>query len=160
HGFTVGALPTLNPAQELDQQETYLLWHHHLVNPSQDTCRRRIRELTLRQNSPQAPAFFLKGSRSGRRNLCNTVLLVSCVPVCSEAAMVRASVCPSAQQWQQLVLGQTPEAEAQALEAHLAECSACLDVVRGIKTDDTLTEEFRSQATPADRPIPETVRRL
>ena len=68
---------------------------------------------------------------------------------------MRTSTCPSAQQWQQLLLGQASQAEAELLESHLAECTLCLQVVRGIREVDTLAEEMRSRATPPDRPIPE-----
>jgi WD40 repeat protein/predicted Ser/Thr protein kinase len=53
--------------------------------------------------------------------------------------------CPSVNDWRQFVLGQTSEAEAEQLERHLTACKECLDVLHGLRTEDTLVAAVRGQ---------------
>jgi WD40 repeat protein len=75
--------------------------------------------------------------------------------------MVLMSSCPDAQRLQQLLLGQIPDHEAEALESHLSECGHCLKTVRGLQIDDTLAEAMRSHAeTPLPEPVQQLIRHL
>jgi Leucine-rich repeat (LRR) protein len=68
--------------------------------------------------------------------------------------------CPGPQQWQQLLVGQLPEREADELDRHLATCSACLESLRTMQANDTLVDAVRSQAATPLPPVPEAVQRL
>ncbi len=65
--------------------------------------------------------------------------------------MVPLGDCPSVNDLHRFVLGQTPEAEAEKLERHLAGCSKCLASLADLRSEDTLVEAVRGQQR-ADQP--------
>jgi WD40 repeat protein len=57
---------------------------------------------------------------------------------------------------QRLVLGQLPDTEAAALEAHLAGCPRCSEAITRVQGEDMLVEAMRGRGSPvaeADRPL-------
>src|SRR5207237_8960655 len=60
--------------------------------------------------------------------------------------------CPGRDALERLLLGTLPDAEVQALEGHVALCPRCLEVVRGVRSEDALTEAVRAGGRAEDLP--------
>ena len=61
--------------------------------------------------------------------------------------------CPTPRQVKQILLGQAPEAEAEALEAHLDGCPKCQRVLDGLHVNSLITDALK--AAPPDRAAPD-----
>jgi serine/threonine protein kinase len=71
-----------------------------------------------------------------------------------------ASRCPDLPQWQCLVLGDLSEQDAERLVGHLAECRSCSDIMRTLKSEDTLVALLRASGRTTDGPRHEQVAEL
>jgi len=74
--------------------------------------------------------------------------------------MSRSAICPDVGDLQRFVLGQSPDAEAERLESHLAQCPACVEALATLHGQDTLTDAVRGQAKAATEPDHATVVQL
>jgi serine/threonine protein kinase len=77
--------------------------------------------------------------------------------------MVPDVPCPDSQTLHRFILGQTPEAQAQELERHLAQCSECLARAGALPPDDALVQAMRAESGAfalADDLDPALVRKL
>src|SRR5262249_2116674 len=73
-------------------------------------------------------------------------------PTSPGGAAMAVGSCPGPLVWQQYVLGLVAEAEQQALEAHLANCSTCLERLRRVPAEDKLVTDLRGGLTVANEP--------
>jgi anti-sigma factor RsiW len=70
------------------------------------------------------------------------------------------SVCPDRRDLERLLLGLLPEAEAQALEEHVAQCGACVETLRALRADDALVEAIRAGGQAGSLPSDPVAERL
>jgi hypothetical protein len=65
--------------------------------------------------------------------------------------MPNVSACPSPRILQRFLLAQLPDQEAESIEQHLLQCTACCGTASGLKAEDALVEGMRwAQAHPAE----------
>jgi anti-sigma factor RsiW len=57
--------------------------------------------------------------------------------------------CPEVDVWKQLLLGNLPEAEVEALSEHLQACTRCTQAVQTVQAEDLLTQTVRATACDA-----------
>jgi serine/threonine protein kinase/WD40 repeat protein len=78
--------------------------------------------------------------------------------------MADLSPCPNEQDLQQLLFGQSSDADAERLERHLLDCSRCVGVMRTLKDEGRLLESLRtgkvSTMVPQDEEVEQLVRRV
>src|SRR5437868_5694618 len=65
--------------------------------------------------------------------------------------------CPRRQDWQQFLLGQTPEPYASVLEEHLRNCRTCVATLQTLRPEDPLVQAVRAQENAGDVPSSELV---
>jgi hypothetical protein len=63
--------------------------------------------------------------------------------------MTDALACPSTEDLQRFLLGHMPDAEAERLERHLAQCRLCVTAVQGLTASDALVEAVRAASRKA-----------
>ncbi len=63
--------------------------------------------------------------------------------------MQDSTSCLDARSLQQLLSGQTPEEQAEAMEQHLLHCSHCIERIRMVKDEGNLLTDLRQGASPA-----------
>jgi hypothetical protein len=61
---------------------------------------------------------------------------------------VAQAVCPASETLRQFLQGRLPEAQAQGIEQHLAECPACGDTLESLEAGDTLHDLVRAARQP------------
>ena len=74
--------------------------------------------------------------------------------------MALESVCPSADQLENVMRGKLALAEVERISQHVETCSKCEQTLQSLQGEDTLAEHVRAEAGQIDKPIDQAVQKL
>ena len=92
---------------------------------------------------------FSRKIRAGRAYYC----LSPAATIRLESIMAHPSPCPSLDQLENVMRGNTPLSEVERISAHVETCRKCEETLQSLHSEDSIAEDVRAGARDVDIPV-------